>query len=94
LGSFIFGLPSDREQTFVATAAVAEQAELTFAQFVMLTPYPGTVDFARWEKTMFRLVGTGLFHPHSGPKYTLPIRQCQTANCGSALRAYGIIFIR
>jgi radical SAM superfamily enzyme YgiQ (UPF0313 family) len=52
LGSFIFGLPSDRPETFAATAAVAEQAELTFAQFVMLTPFPGTVDFARWEQTM------------------------------------------
>ncbi len=52
LGSFIFGLPSDRPHTFHATATVAEQAELTFAQFVMLTPYPGTVDFARWEQTM------------------------------------------
>ncbi len=51
LGSFIFGLPSDRPHTFAATAAVAEQAELTFAQFVMLTPFPGTVDFERWEKT-------------------------------------------
>lgn len=52
LGSFIFGLPSDRPATFDATAAVAEQAELTFAQFVMLTPFPGTVDFARWEQAM------------------------------------------
>ncbi|HWZ42304.1 MAG TPA: radical SAM protein [Candidatus Saccharimonadales bacterium] len=52
LGSFIFGLPSDRASTFEATAAVAEKAELTFAQFVMLTPFPGTVDFARWEQTM------------------------------------------
>jgi len=52
LGSFIFGLPSDRPQTFAATQALAEQADLAFAQFVMLTPYPGTVDFARWEKTM------------------------------------------
>lgn len=52
LGSFIFGLPSDRPETFDATAAVAEQADLTFAQFVMLTPFPGTVDFARWEQTM------------------------------------------
>ncbi|MGC2696559.1 MAG: radical SAM protein [Candidatus Angelobacter sp.] len=52
LGSFIFGLPSDRPQTFDATAAVAQMAELTFAQFVMLTPFPGTVDFARWEKNM------------------------------------------
>ena len=52
LGSFIFGLPSDRPETFEATAVVAQRAELTFAQFVMLTPFPGTVDFARWEKTM------------------------------------------
>jgi hypothetical protein len=52
LGSFIFGLPSDRAQTFDATLAVAERARLTFAQFVMLTPFPGTVDFAAWEKTM------------------------------------------
>jgi radical SAM superfamily enzyme YgiQ (UPF0313 family) len=52
LGSFIFGLPSDRPETFEATAAVAQRAEITFAQFVMLTPFPGTVDFARWEKMM------------------------------------------
>lgn len=52
LGSFIFGLPSDRPETFDATALAAAQAELAFAQFVMLTPYPGTVDFNRWEKTM------------------------------------------
>ena len=52
LGSFIFGLPSDRPETFDATAAVAARAEIAFAQFVMLTPFPGTVDFARWEKHM------------------------------------------
>jgi len=52
LGSFIFGLPSDRPETFDATLAVAERADLTFAQFVMLTPFPGTLDFAAWEKTM------------------------------------------
>ena len=46
LGSFIFGLPSDRPETFDATAALAERADVTFAQFVMLTPFPGTVDFA------------------------------------------------
>jgi radical SAM superfamily enzyme YgiQ (UPF0313 family) len=50
LGSFIFGLPSDRPSTFEATADVAERAGVTFAQFVMLTPYPGTVDFEAWEK--------------------------------------------
>jgi radical SAM superfamily enzyme YgiQ (UPF0313 family) len=52
LGSFIFGLPSDRPSTFVATADIADRAGLTFAQFVMLTPYPGTVDFAAWEKSL------------------------------------------
>src|SRR5581483_2366004 len=51
LGSFIFGLPSDNLSTFLATEDVAERAEVTFAQFVMLTPFPGTVDFIRWEKT-------------------------------------------
>jgi radical SAM superfamily enzyme YgiQ (UPF0313 family) len=50
LGSFIFGLPSDRPSTFDATAELAERANLTFAQFVMLTPYPGTLDFVDWEK--------------------------------------------
>ncbi|MGH9663548.1 MAG: B12-binding domain-containing radical SAM protein [Bryobacteraceae bacterium] len=51
LGSFIFGLPTDREDTFAATAKLAKQADLTFAQFVIMTPFPGTVDFQRWEKS-------------------------------------------
>ncbi|MCW5965897.1 MAG: radical SAM protein, partial [Bryobacterales bacterium] len=51
LGSFIFGLPSDREDTFQATFELASKADLTFAQFVMMTPFPGTVDFQRWEKS-------------------------------------------
>lgn len=50
LGSFIFGLPSDRVDTFDATAELANTADLTFAQFVTMTPYPGTVDFQKWEK--------------------------------------------
>ena len=50
LGSFIFGLPTDRKETFDATAALAKAADLTFAQFVMMTPFPGTVDFDKWEK--------------------------------------------
>jgi radical SAM superfamily enzyme YgiQ (UPF0313 family) len=52
LGSFIFGLPSDRPETFDATAELAQRADVTFAQFVMLTPFPGTVDFAKWEEEM------------------------------------------
>ena len=50
LGSFIFGLPTDKPATFDATVEMALKAGVTFAQFVMMTPFPGTVDFARWEK--------------------------------------------
>jgi hypothetical protein len=48
LGSFIFGLPSDRAHTFDATVALAKRADVTFAQFVLLTPFPGTLDFEKW----------------------------------------------
>lgn len=51
LGSFIFGLPTDTPATFDATVSMALKAGITFAQFVMMTPFPGTVDFGRWEKT-------------------------------------------
>ena len=54
LGSFIFGLPSDRPDTFEATAALAQRADVAFAQFVLLTPLPGTVDFDRWENDLAR----------------------------------------
>jgi hypothetical protein len=50
LGSFIFGLPTDKPATFDATVEMALKAGVTFAQFVMMTPFPGTIDFARWEK--------------------------------------------
>ncbi len=49
LGSFIFGLSTDREDTFDATVELAGKAGLDFAQFVTLTPFPGTVDFKKWE---------------------------------------------
>jgi hypothetical protein len=52
LGSFIFGLPSDNGSTFDATVELAQRSGVTFAQFVMLTPFPGTNDFAAWEKSM------------------------------------------
>src|SRR6185312_13689183 len=39
-------------ETFAATAALAEKADITFAQFVMMTPFPGTVDFEKWEKKL------------------------------------------
>jgi radical SAM superfamily enzyme YgiQ (UPF0313 family) len=50
LGSFIFGLPSDRSTTFDATLSLAERADISFAQFVLLQPFPGTVDFEKWAK--------------------------------------------
>jgi hypothetical protein len=51
LGSFIFGLPSDRADTFDATVALAHRADVTFAQFVLLTPFPGTLDFEKWASS-------------------------------------------
>ena len=54
LGSFIFGLPTDKPATFDATVEMALKAGITFAQFVMMTPFPGTVDFMRWEKEQAR----------------------------------------
>jgi len=50
VGLFIFGLPTDNVDTFSATAALAQRSGIAFAQFVMLTPFPGTIDFERWEK--------------------------------------------
>ncbi|HKT80043.1 MAG TPA: radical SAM protein [Vicinamibacterales bacterium] len=50
LGSFIFGLPTDTDRTFAATADAAIRSGVSFAQFVMLTPFPGTIDFAKWEQ--------------------------------------------
>jgi hypothetical protein len=52
LGSFIFGLPTDRPETFQATVQLAQRAGISFAQFVMLQPLPGTVDFAKWEQSI------------------------------------------
>jgi hypothetical protein len=44
--------PSDRPETFDACASVAERSDVSFAQFVMLQPLPGTLDFAAWEKSL------------------------------------------
>src|SRR6266567_3016548 len=81
LGSFIFGLPSDRPDTFDATHDLAQRAGLTFAQFVMLTPFPGTVDFGKWEKAFGEEVPTvdgipltryWLIPAHRRPKMFMP----------------------
>ncbi|MEO8736264.1 MAG: radical SAM protein [Edaphobacter sp.] len=81
LGSFIFGLPTDRPDTFQATAELALKANITFAQFVMLTPFPGTVDFLRWEKEQgeqpasvdgIPVTRYWLIPPHRRPKMFMP----------------------
>ena len=70
LGSFIFGLPTDNPATFQATADLAKAADITFAQFVTMTPYPGTVDFKKWEiaQTDKRLTRYWLIPPDERPK--------------------------
>jgi radical SAM superfamily enzyme YgiQ (UPF0313 family) len=81
LGSFIFGLSTDRVETFEATAALAEEADLAFAQFLPLSVFPGTVDFENWEKTMegdstriagFPLTKYWLIPPGLRPKVRIP----------------------
>ena len=81
LGSFIFGLPSDRADTFDATQDLAQKAGLTFAQFVMLTPFPGTVDFEKWERAQDQKTGAvdgipltryWLIPAHKRPKMFMP----------------------
>lgn len=52
LASFIFGLPTDTPETFQATSALAQAANVAFAQFVLLTPFPGTIDFQKWEQSL------------------------------------------
>jgi len=81
LGSFIFGLSTDNPETFSATTDLASRAQLAFAQFVTLTPYPGTVDFLAWERkekdTVARVGGVPLTRywlipGNSRPKLYIP----------------------
>jgi hypothetical protein len=81
LGSFIFGLATDTAGTFHETAALAQRAGVSFAQFVMLTPFPGTLDFVKWEKdvgtTVLQVGGVPLTRywlvpPDKRPKVYLP----------------------
>jgi len=69
LGSFIFGLNSDDAGTFDATSKLAQEAHIAFAQFVTLTPLPGTIDFDRWEKE--RAGDTERFDGHPMTRYWL-----------------------
>ena len=103
LGSFIFGLPSDRPETFEGTALAAVKAEMAFAQFVTLTPYPGTVDFIRWEKQMEAapLMVGGIpitrrwLIPQGPPAESCigPTQPCQRRKFASARNPFGIRFM-
>ena len=110
LGSFIFGLPSDREQTFDATLQLAQRSGLAFAQFLMLTPFPGTVDFDRWEKAQgegvqkiagIPLTRYWLIPPEIRPKMFMPHptmssdeMRARTLNVWSRFYSFGAIWER
>ena len=98
LGSFIFGLPSDRPETFDATAARRDSADLTFAQFVTLSPYPGTVISIAGKKDWrprlrplpaSRLPGAGSSRKRFGPNSIGTIRSCRRRKSARAPRPFG-----
>ncbi len=98
LGSFIFGLPSDTAGAWDATVALAQQASVTFAQFVILTPFPGTLDFARWEAAFngspdmvdgVPVTRHWLLPKHRRPKIFSPTRRCRAKRSGPAPRGRG-----
>lgn len=72
LGSFIFGLQSDTPATFTATSELADRAGLTFAQFIPLTPFPGTIDFEKWAKRNGTSNRHWLLPPNKRPRVYLP----------------------
>ena len=60
---------------------LAERADLTFAQFVLLTPFPGTVDFEKWARQSRPTAADGRRHAHHAaladsaaqrPKFFMP----------------------
>jgi hypothetical protein len=97
LGSFIFGLPTDKTETFPLTAALAQRAGVSFAQFVMLQPLPGTVDFGKWEKDGSSAVTVGgvplsrywLIPSASGPRSTYRTRRCRWTTSAAGRRDVG-----
>jgi len=49
VGSFMFGLDHDDESVFERTAEFADEAQIDFGQFSILTPLPGTALYHRLE---------------------------------------------
>jgi len=102
LGSFIFGLQSDTPDTFAATSELADRAELTFAQFLPFSLFPGTVDFEKWEKEHSRantdangilLTRPWLIPPASRPKLYVPHPTMSAVRFGIAHRECGPLFM-
>jgi radical SAM superfamily enzyme YgiQ (UPF0313 family) len=50
LGSFIFGIESDTNETIDETIRFSRDCGIALAQFIPMTPLPGTVDFHQMRK--------------------------------------------
>jgi radical SAM superfamily enzyme YgiQ (UPF0313 family) len=50
LGSFIFGIESDTKETLDETIRFSRDCGIALAQFIPMTPLPGTVDFHQMRK--------------------------------------------
>ena len=84
LGSFIFGLAERSARDVRRDSRCGRARGLAFAQFVMLTPYPGTIDFEAWEKKVGDDAPDGRRHSDhapladpagsTGPRSTRPTR--------------------
>ena len=51
-GCFVFGHDHDTTTVFDETVQFAIEAAIDLPRFAILTPFPGTLDFAAWEKGM------------------------------------------
>ena len=58
-GSFVLGFDHDRKDVFERTVAWIEAARLECATFHILTPYPGTPLFRRWNRRAACCTRTG-----------------------------------
>jgi len=55
LGSFIFGIESDTEESTRETIEFARDCGIALAQFIPMTPLPGTVDFHQLRRGKLKL---------------------------------------
>jgi hypothetical protein len=64
-----------RPDTFDATSELAQRAGVAFALFVILTPFPATVDFERWEKAQQTRARENQWYP-TRPRSVSLLRAC------------------